>query len=477
VARVANGQPLYTPPTFHFIPYLYAPAYFYVSGWMAKLVGTGLVPLRLVSILSTIGSLLLIFSQVYAETGNRLASLAGAGLYASAYPAAQYVFDLGRVDSLYVFLILLALVVTRWLHPVFAAMAWTLTFLAKQSILPVAVVALCMEWKRPKRLLAGLGTLAIASLSSTAWLDRATHGWFRYYIFAVPAASAKAHLRLRAQLLDHFLVLLAPFSGALIVVAAALLLTGVRWGNRAAQFYLGTGTALMLLVWFLAAHGGAVANSAMPAFALLAVAFGIALGRLTRWLQALPAAWSQTGLALVFLAACIQFVIQARPSMVFIPSPVLRASQQLSEDWLRSVPGDVLVVAHPYESVMAGKPAHPDEFALKDTLSPGRAAVNLPLLNEIHQAVEQETLDAIVIDRSPQREMQDAPWLPADLLQHYPILGIFPGSEPPRDPGNPLNPAPRFVLLPCRASGSVFAQSIAIISPPGAAPCSGMRPH
>jgi hypothetical protein len=98
-------------------------------------------------------------------------------------------------------------------------------------------------------------------------------------------------------------------------------------------------------------------------------------------------------------------------------------------------------------------------------------------LNEIHQAIEQQALDAIVIDSTPQEEINHAPWLPADLLERYPIVGVVPGSEPPPKPGSPLNPDLRFVLLPCRASGSVFAQSIAIISPPGAAPCSGMRPH
>jgi hypothetical protein len=273
------------------------------------------------------------------------------------------------------------------------------------------------------------------------------------------------------------LTLLSPFSATLIVIVAALLLTGVRWGNRAARLYLGAGAALILLVWFLAAHQGAVGNVAMPVYALLALAFGIALARLIRWLHGLPAAWLQAGLTLLFLAACAQFACQARPNMVSIPSPVLRASQQRFEDWLHSVPGDVLVVSHPYESVMAGKPAHPDEFAIRDSLSPGRPAVNLPLLNEIHQAIEQQALDAIVIDSTPQEEINHAPWLPADLLERYPIVGVVPGSEPPPKPGSPLNPDLRFVLLPCRASGSVFAQSIAIISPPGAAPCSGMRPH
>jgi hypothetical protein len=464
--RVANGLPLYQPPNFHFIQFVYPPAYFYVSGWAVKLLGPGLLPLRLVSILSTIGCFVLIALLVFGETRNSLAALAGAGLYASAYPVCQFWFDVGRVDSLYVFLVLLALVATRRLHPVFAALAWTLAFLAKQSIIPVAVVALCLDWKRPRRVLVGLGTFLLTSLGSTAWLNHSTHGWFYYYVFLAPGAET--------HLAPHLAFgLLASFSAALIIVAAALLLTGVHWGNPAARFYLWLGGALVLICWILASRPGTSGNVAMPAYAFLAVAFGIALARLIYWLHGLPIARSQAGLTLLLFAACAQFVCHGRPNILLIPSPAVRASQQQFEVWLHSVPGDVYVVSHPYESVMAGKPAHPDSGAIYDALA---GAANLPLLHEIHQAIEQEALEAIVIDRTPKEEMLHDPWLPADLLQHYPIVGIVPGSDPPRDPGNPNNLDMRFVLLPCSASGVAVAQSISIVSAPEAAStCHGVR--
>jgi hypothetical protein len=470
VARVANGLPLYLSPNFHFIPYMYPPAYFYVCGWVAKLLGIGLLPMRLVSILSTIGCFVLIALLVFLETRNRLAALVGAGLYASAYPVCLYWFDVGRVDSLYVFLVLLALVATRWLHPVFAALAWTLAALAK-SIIPVAVVALCLDWKRPRRVLVGLGTFLLASLGSTAWLDHATHGWFHYYVFTVPSASVSFHPHLALGLLE-------PFSVALVVVVGALLLTGVHWGSPGARFYLWVGGVLVLLGWFLACHAGSCVNVAMPAYALLAVAFGIALARLIHWLHGLPAAQSQAGLTLLLLAACAQFVCHGRPNLPPIPSPAVRASQQQFEDWLRSVPGDVFVVAHPYDSVMVGKPGHPDEFETVDVMSPARSAINVPLLHEIHQAIQEEELEAIVIDHPPQVEVIRDFWLPADWLQHYPIVGIVPGGDlDGNDTQNPLNPNPLFVLLPCRASGAAVAQSITIISSPAATTCPGVRSH
>ncbi|MEO6966793.1 MAG: hypothetical protein ABI076_13015, partial [Acidobacteriaceae bacterium] len=143
--RVAHGLPIYVRPNFSFIPYMYAPAYYYVSGWMVRLLGPHFLALRLVSLLSTCGSMVILYLLVFFDTpGSRkrrhLAALAGAALYAAAYPWTRQWFDLGRLDSLYILLLLLALLCTRRLHPVLAAVAWTLAFLAKQTIFPVALV-------------------------------------------------------------------------------------------------------------------------------------------------------------------------------------------------------------------------------------------------------------------------------------------------------------------------------------------------
>ncbi len=147
--RVAQGLPLYVRPNFHFIPYMYAPAYYYVSGWAVRLLGPSFLALRLISLLSTCGAFAIIYALVLVDTGGsrkrrHLAAFAGAALYASAFPWTRGWFDLGRLDSFYIFLLLLALLCTRLsesrLNPVIAAVAWTLTFLAKQTIFPVALI-------------------------------------------------------------------------------------------------------------------------------------------------------------------------------------------------------------------------------------------------------------------------------------------------------------------------------------------------
>jgi len=68
VARLMGGQQIYMEPTIDWVPFRYAPLYYYVSTLASKIFGVGFLPLRLVSIISTIGSLTLIYLYVWRET-------------------------------------------------------------------------------------------------------------------------------------------------------------------------------------------------------------------------------------------------------------------------------------------------------------------------------------------------------------------------------------------------------------------------
>ena len=107
--RVAQGLPIYVRPNFHFIPYMYAPAYYYVSGWAVRLLGPSFAALRLVSLLSTCASFAIIYIFVLLDTEGtqkrrHLAALAATGLSTAAYPWTREWFALGRLDAFYIFL-------------------------------------------------------------------------------------------------------------------------------------------------------------------------------------------------------------------------------------------------------------------------------------------------------------------------------------------------------------------------------------
>lgn len=465
--RVAHGIPVYVRPNFSFIPYMYAPAYYYVSGWMVRLLGPHFLALRLVSLLSTCASMAVIYLLVLFDSPGtwkrrNLAALVGAGLYIAAYPWTREWFDLGRLDSFYILLLLLALLCSRRLHPAFAAIAWTATFLAKQTIFPVALVLLCADWKRPRRVLLGVGSFLLMTAISVRLLDNATHGWFRFYAFAVPRANADLVLRPAVFFIPSLMI--APFGVALLIIAISWVRTRPAMDSFATRFYLLAGISIFGLCWFLQAHGGATSNTPMPAYAILAVVFGISFGRLDAVLS-----YESWELARVFLlaAVAVPFISWAYNPHDFMPRRDLLTSQERLIAWMHSFPGDVFLPSNPYDGVLAGKPWHPDYAALHDALRPNIAWIRGPVVAEIAAEIDQEKFDAIVLDGTPGAALPGQTWLPSDLRSHYPVLGIVPGS----DVGDPFEPHPVYFLLPCRERKLAVGKGWTLLQPDGQPAC------
>jgi hypothetical protein len=465
--RVAHGQPIYVQPNFTFIPYMYAPAYYYVSGWAVRLLGPRFLALRLVSLLSACASMAVIYFFVLLDTAGtqkrrHLAALAGAGLYAAAYPWTREWFDLGRLDSFYILLLLLALLATRYLHPMLAAVVWTLAFLAKQTIFPVALIMLGLDWKRPRRLLLGVGSFLLMTAGCSRLLDHGTHGWFWYYAFTVPHANADLWLRPAVFYVPSQLI--APFGVALLIVGMAWVWTKPSLASSATRFYLLAGASLFGLCWFLQAHAGATANTPMPAYAILAVIFGISFARL----DAAFACASREAARVFLLAAVaiplVSWVYNPHDSM---PHRDLVTSQEELISWLRIFPGDVFLPSNPYEGVLAGKQWHPDNAALHDALRPDLPDVDNAVRSKIAEEVDQTKFDAIVLDGLPEDILPSQTWLPADLIQRYPIVGVVPGS----DVSDSFGPHPSYFLLPCREKGLAVAHGWKLLETGGQSAC------
>ncbi|MGH9071509.1 MAG: glycosyltransferase family 39 protein, partial [Acidimicrobiales bacterium] len=188
VRRVVLGQGIYVAPSLHFVPWPYTPFYWWVSAGVSHLTGTGFLPLRLVSLVSSLGSLVVLAALVRSETGEWVAGLAAAGIYAATYRMAGDWFAIGRVDSLMLLLLLLSLAAARrtrtWAGGVAVGVLGFLAFFTKQSAL-IAVVPflgfmLVTRWRAG---LAALGTLAGLIGVSTLAMNAATGGWYGYYVF------------------------------------------------------------------------------------------------------------------------------------------------------------------------------------------------------------------------------------------------------------------------------------------------------
>jgi hypothetical protein len=445
VWRLRHGFALYGPPSLEWAPYLYGPLFFYLAAAFSKVMGIGFAPLRAVSILSTLGSLSIIFAIVWKETRRFPAAFAAMGLFASLYSLVYGLFDVGRVDSLAVFLFLLAIFATRWMHPVLAALLWLLAFEAKQTYLPLGLAVFLVEWARPKRMVAGMAAFAALAWASIAWTNRITGHWFQFYAFGTTGQLGWLAPRLAFLSLPMDLAMFLQIALGVILVAA--LLKPMQWREREGSFYAIVTVLLVGAVWFVRAHRGANINADFPLLAWLCILTGIGLHRLLGLCEshegfAAASRWRISGAGLIWLVVALQLAAH-----VYHPSGELGAAKrgdvrQQFIDELRRTPGDVWMVDESYTALQAGKPLHADMFSLDAVL--GRPYA--PAVAEFQQAMQSHRFSAVVFDQYPTNYAPKGVFTEPPFSTAYPLMVIYHNEAKARSGDEPL-----YVLLPCSA--------------------------
>jgi hypothetical protein len=299
------------------------------------------------------------------------------------------------VDSLFVLTVLVALYCTRNLHPAIAALAWTVAFLTKQTILPVAFVMLCFDFPQRKRTAIGLATLAGAAGGCFLWMQHTTQGWYSFYVFTVPGAAADLLLR---QALEYWpLDLFRPLGLALAIILAAFFFTKPSLQHRGTRFYICT-LVFLPLFWFVDSHAGSSINAVMPVYALLAVLFGISFSRLCESVARHQGEAWRFAISFLLIVCLVQEAagisnpgrLRVNPEDGAAISSVIRTVQAL--------PGEVYVVEHPYYGVLAGKASYADGAVLYETMKPANPEVRERLHTEMEAALKQGLFSAVVLD-------------------------------------------------------------------------------
>jgi len=437
--RVMGGQALYPAPNVHFLPYMYPPGYFYAASLVARLFhsGASFETLRLTSILATIGSLLVLFAFVWRECKRFLPGLIAVGLYASCYKASGAWFDLGRVDSLYILLLLLSLYATRfWPAPV-AALFWLLTFTTKQSVLPIAFVALCFHFERRLRTLAGLAVLAIGAGSIVAIANRITSGWFSFYVFKVPRAGSYFVPRMALVYLP--MDIFAPMGITCLVILAAFLLPRLDWRQPTIRFYLLT-LLFVPLCGYIHMHIGAAPNTEMPVFAVFAMLGGLSFAWLEEWLHADMT--DQASAQLRWLGSVILPCAMAVQLCTGLYGPhdyaQLGESKTNTEAVIREIqqmPGQVYLPTHPYYAVMAGKTGYADFISLFWVLPALDPVSRAQLEQQIGGILNDPQVSGVFLDNTGSMDQFDELLhLAPNWIDRFPVRTYVPGVASPARP-------------------------------------------
>ncbi len=411
--RVLRGLPLYARPSLEFTPFIYPPLYFHVVSWVARVVGSGFVPLRLVSFAASLGCLALVYAYVRSAAASRWPAVLAACLFAATYRQGGAWWDLGRADALFLCLLLAGAVAVRraaspWVGGAIGGALLALSALTKQTALLVgAPVALAVLVTDPKR--GGTFTATFAALfAASVWaLDRQSGGWFSYYAFALPRDHP-----IIGQLLRGFWIqdLMGPLGIALVIGTAHVFALPPRPRLKALALDVALLVGLVGAAYATRIRVGSFVNVVMPADLGVSLWFGLGLAALDvhRRPDSAPARLTERYGVLLVLA---QFALLAYKPWQQLPSTRDRVAGEQVVESLRRVPGEVWVPRHPYLAAMAGKPWLAHELALQDVLRPTHTSRARELLAEIQAAARARRFALLVLD--------DQSWVHHEFSPYY----------------------------------------------------------
>ncbi len=402
VDRLLTGRPLYASPTVDYVPAPYPPLYFAASAAVAGVLGVSYLPLRLVSLVATLGCFVVLARLVQRESGDLAAGVAAAGLYAATYFAAASWFDFARVDSLFLFFSLAGLYAARWTRRPAGAVAAGLllgaAFLTKQSALAEAVaISVAVLCGRRRRLGAVLAvTFAGVAALTTLVLNAMSHGWYVFYVFAV----LSQHPLKPAAFGGFWTWYLLPALG--LALGAALLAV------RRVSPVVGLG-CLALAVEGCAGlvHTGGAVNNMIPVYASVAVLAGIGMGGSTPSLRGAVAG------ALVVAQIAVLAATTFAPGRM-VPGVADRQVGDRLRAWLAGFGGPVAVLSDPGLAMLAGLQPVAHRAAAADVLRGTDRAARARLEESIARAVAERRFAAIVVSRRA-----DLRGFPKDLGRHY----------------------------------------------------------
>jgi hypothetical protein len=255
-----------------------------------------LLALRLVSLLASLGSAALIYSLVRREVGSRTLGLVAAGVFVGSNPLAITTLDLGRVDALGLFFVVAALYLMRsadlsssgrdgWLCAASGVLAG-LAIVTKQTQAAAALALLlyAARWPRQRFLPYALALAAVLGVVLLiVWLQ--SGGWAWFYLVDLPR---------RHHLQDQYLLnfwpsdILPRFTLPLVFGPMFFVARAARRDFRAVVFYALALASLLGTAWVARLNLLASYNVLAPAFAVLAVMFGLGVGAFLELLQRAP---------------------------------------------------------------------------------------------------------------------------------------------------------------------------------------------
>lgn len=423
VRRLLDGRALYPQPSVDFASFAYPPLYYWVSAPVAWITGVGFLPLRLVSFAASLATMGVLAATARRMSGQWLPALVAAGLFAASFRATGAWYDVARVDSLFVLLLVSSVAVIgaaeTWRGAAAAGALLALASLTKQTALLAAAPLLAyLVVRRPLLGVPYLAAFLLPWSIVTLVLQLTSHGWYWYSTVEMLAGHPVERSAWIGFPLRDIAAHLAP---ALAVIAV------VAWKHRPPwALHLVAVAGMVGAAWVSRLHAGGYTDVLIPAFAGVALLGGLAVGYLR----------DVRGRVRVLVGAgvALQVAVLAYSPGAQIPDTTDVGAGRALVTAIRAVPGDVLVVSHPWYAVMAGKRSHAQAAAIADVMRSGDREAKRLLSDSIARGIREQRFGAVVFDTGV-----DEAGFPADFERWYrqiepPVLGPGqPGLRPVTD--------------------------------------------
>ncbi len=449
--RGARGQAIYLPPNVEFVPHSYMPLYTYFGSLLFTLLPPSYAPLRLLSLAASGVAALIIFFVARRESQSRTLGFVSAGLFFAGYRLSGGWYDLARVDSLFIALVLAACAVAIYAHAsrrglLTAALLFALAFLTKQhGIFFAAAAAIYLALSVRAGMWWFILAFALLAALPIGWLNAMSDGWFTFYVFTIAYVNPVE----LSRALNALVVEIGLQMGGLMAAQLIALLAVVRRMSNdkrritssavsrlpsSVAWLLFIAVALVVSVSGRASVGGA-SNNLMPAYALLCIAPALAW----KYVTGVNPRWQRRATAIIMLALIAQFALGIYNPIRYLPSSSARASGDHFIARLAQINGEVLVLMHPYYALLAGKQPSAQVAALWYARWRGRD----PLPPDFVQRIQRHAYAQIISDET----IFDTEPALLELLNTYyiPSTTLSAADAPSTLNGSPMQPTTIYV--------------------------------
>ena len=398
VQRVVDGQGIYVSPSISFVPFLYPPGYFYLSAGFSLVLGDGFFPLRLVSLLASLVSFLVIYLIVFEETKSGWAAFFSTCLFAACYRVTGAWLDVARVDSLFLAFSLLAVYFTRGKvnipYSLLAGLFFALAIFTKQTGLILAIPLLFFLFIRNwKHGIAFLGAVCILLIPITVILDKQTSGWYTYYVYELLAQQAEWLPLEFVNFWKNDLIIHLP-----ITLLIALFFLSDEFGKNKQRFIL---WALILSgavasSFFSRVKIGGYENVLLPMFGIFCIITGLGLPRIFALIHT---GNSRRAELFVYIACFIQLITLAYNPFAQIPSKqdLIKGNQLVA--YLSNMEGEIYIPDHGYLLSRLGKNTFAHHAAIWDVLRTDKMTEGKQILTtQLENTIQSQLFDVIIMD-------------------------------------------------------------------------------